>query len=422
MVADALERFRLTSPGDRVLCALSGGADSVCLTHALWAVAEERGLTLAAAHFSHGLRPESAEAERQLCQRLCDSLSIPLFCGEGDTAAYAATHGLGLEEAARQLRRKFLLKTAEMWQADAIATGHHLEDSAETLLFNLIRGTGEQGLQGIPPRAGTFIRPLILAEKSEILQYIRENGLEYAQDPTNFSGENTRARMRREVFPALCGINSAAVRHLAHTALENWQRDEGSRLLAEAFAARCAIEEGRVSAPVEGLLALPEGAAVRVLQTLQRQAGGRMLERPHVEALLALCRSSRPSAETHLPGSRAFRQYDRLVLTRETPPQTPAARTLNPGETACFGGWEVSYLGGEGALTLRSRQEGDRICLPFGSKSVKKLLIEQKIPREMRDTVPIICQGDKILAVGDLCTAHLPEKEKREIICRRIRL
>jgi len=422
MVADALGRFRLTAPGDRVLCALSGGADSVCLTHALWAAAEERGLTLAAAHFSHGLRPENAEAERQLCQRLCDRLSIPLFCGEGDTAAYAGMHGLGLEEAARQLRRDFLLKTAEDWQADAVATGHHLEDSAETLLFNLIRGTGEQGLQGIPPRAGRFIRPLILAEKPEILQYIRENGLEYAQDPTNFSGENTRARMRREVFPALCGINPAAVRHLAHTALESWQRDEGSRLLAEAFAARCIVEEARASTPVEGLLALPEGAAVRVLQTLQRQIGGRMLERPHVEALFALCRSRDPSGETHLPGSRAVRQYDRLVLTRSAPPRTPAGQTVNPGETARFGDWEIAYLRGETPLTLRSRREGDRICLPFGSKSVKKLLIERKIPREMRDGVPIVCQGDTILAVGDLCTAALPETKERKFICRRIKL
>ena len=125
MAIDALSRFGLTASGDRVLCALSGGADSVCLTHLLAARAGELGIAVAAAHFTHGLRPESADAERQLCQRLCDSLSIPLFCGEGDTAAYAKAHGVGIEEAARTLRRAFLLETADRWQATSVATGHH---------------------------------------------------------------------------------------------------------------------------------------------------------------------------------------------------------------------------------------------------------------------------------------------------------
>ena len=121
MAIDALSRFGLTASGDRVLCALSGGADSVCLTHLLAARAGELGITVAAAHFTHGLRPESADAERQLCQRLCDSLSIPLFCGAGDTAAYAKAHGVGIEEAARTLRRAFLLETADRWQATSVA-------------------------------------------------------------------------------------------------------------------------------------------------------------------------------------------------------------------------------------------------------------------------------------------------------------
>ena len=120
-MADALTRFSLVQAGDRVLCALSGGGDSVCMTHLLASLAEQHGITLAAAHFSHGLRPESADAERELCQRLCDRLSIPLFCGEGDTAAYAKENGMGLEESARILRRNFLLETADRWGADAIA-------------------------------------------------------------------------------------------------------------------------------------------------------------------------------------------------------------------------------------------------------------------------------------------------------------
>ena len=103
MVVKAVGQFSLIRPGDRVLCALSGGSDSVCLTHRLAQLAKKQGFTLAAAHFSHGLRPESAEDERLLCQRLCDGLEIPLFCGAGDTAQYAAEHGMGLAEAARNV-------------------------------------------------------------------------------------------------------------------------------------------------------------------------------------------------------------------------------------------------------------------------------------------------------------------------------
>ena len=415
MAIDAIPAFGLTEPGDRVLCALSGGADSVCLTHLLATRAAEYGITVAAAHFSHGLRPESAARERELCQKLCDGLSIPLFCGEGDTAAYAAAHGIGIEEAARILRRRFLMDAADRWQAAWVATGHHLEDSAETLLFNLIRGTGGQGLQGIPPKSGRFIRPLILAGKSEILAYVETHGLAYADDPTNFTGDNVRARMRREVFPALNDINPKAAVHLARTALDNWQRDEDVRRQAQALA-----REGELS--VTRLLEAPREAAVRAMQEAQRACGGRMLERPHVEALLALCRSDHPSGEIHLPGSRAVRRYDRLAFTVDGPPPPPEGFTLSPGETGRFGRWEITFTAGEGVLTVRSRREGDAILLPYGTKTVKKLLIEQKIPKEFRDSIPILCHNERILAVGDFCTAHLPEELEIKITCRRINL
>ena len=425
MVVKAVGQFSLIHPGDRVLCALSGGGDSVCLTHAL---AQQEGIVLAAAHFSHGLRPESAARERELCQRLCDSLSIPLFCGEGDTNAYAAEHGLGAEESARALRRAFLLETADRWGAHSIATGHHLEDSAETLLFNLIRGTGSQGMQGIPPKSGRFIRPLILCSKEEILAYLARNALEYADDPTNFHGDNARALMRRQVFPALNQINSAAARHLAQNALEQWQRDGHLRRQAQELAALAQTGPEGVGLPVSALLEAPREVAVRTLQTLQRQAGGRMLERAHIDAIFALCRGAHPSAQAHLPGSRAVRRYDRLVLCTGQP-ENPQPIQLWPEKPADFGPWrlELRRDGGEGLpvraddlpLTVRCRQQGDAIEMPYGRKTVKKLLIERKIPKDLRDSLPIVCNNKEIVAVGDLCSAHLPGETNFHIICRR---
>lgn len=429
MVADAVKRFGLLQPGDRVLCALSGGADSVCLTHALAKLAGAGGFAVAAAHFSHGLRPESAAYERELCQRLCEGLSIPLFCGAGDTPAYAAEHGVGMEEAARTLRRAFLEETARSWQATAIATGHHLEDSAETLLLNLIRGSGTQGFQGIPPRNGRWIRPLILCSKEEILGYLEENRLKFAQDPTNFHGNNARARLRREVFPTLNGLNAAAARHLARAALESWQRDEAIRTEADELTSAVHVRGGEVSIPVSGLRKASREAAVRVLQTLQRQAGGSMLEQPHITALLALAAGDDPSAQAHLPGTRALRRYDALVFTRQKPLPPPEPVEVWPDRPVAFGPWEITLRTETGPgmavpacelpLTVRSRQPGDTISMAYGKKSLKKLLIERKIPKDLRDTVPILCNNREILAVGDLCTAHLPGEKNFFVICRR---
>ncbi len=434
-MADAVGRFGLLPKGSRVLCALSGGADSVCLTHLLAAQAGEWGITVAAAHFSHGIRPESAAAEQALCRRLCDRLDIPLFCGEGDAPAYAAQKGIGLEEAARLVRRQFLMDTAQTWQADLVATGHHMEDSAETLLFNLIRGTGKKGLQGIPPKDGLLVRPLILWSREEILAYIGEHRLEYADDPTNFTGDNTRALLRRQVWPVLTGLNGQAVRHLANTALENWLSDEHIRMEVNELTSRFHVEAGEASLPIPPLLAASADGAARALQALQRAAGGRMLERPHIEALLALCRGTDPSARSHLPGTRAIRRYDRLVITARQA-EAPSPVSLAPNIPVVFGLWEVLLTDdpdGEGLplwlesamlpLTVRSRQPGDGIFLGFGTKAVKKLLMERRIPQDLRDNIPVLCHNKEILAIGGICAAKREQTgDLYRLTCRRITL
>ena len=434
-MADAIRQFSLLQPGDRVLCALSGGADSVCLTHLLATRAAELGITVAAAHFSHGLRPESAVAERDLCQRLCDSLGLDLFCGEGDTPTFAREQSLGVEEAARILRRGFLEQTAKNWGAHCIATGHHLEDSAETLLLNLIRGSGSRGMQGIPPRQENRIRPLILMTKADILAYVRTHGLEYADDPTNLSGDNARALLRREVFPVLNRLNTQADAHLARTALDAWEKGEHIRTAADELASCFHMEDGEAHISIDTLLVCGEEAVVRALQTVQHRLGGQMLERPHLKAIFDLCRGKDPSAQTDLPGTRAFRRYDTLVLTGKRTHPVPEQVELYPDIPVMFGPWQVlltdakaqtaglplTLMPEELPLTVRSRREGDSICQTFGRKSIKKLFIDRKIPKDLRDNIPIVCNNKEILAVGDFCAAHLPQREggTYRLICRR---
>lgn len=433
MLLEAVRRFDLLTPGDRVLCALSGGADSVCLTHALCKNAGALGITVSAAHFTHGLRPEDAERERALCEALCRSLEIPLFCGEGDTAAYAVQNGVSCEEAARSLRYAFLRETAETWQADKIATGHQLEDNAETLLLNLIRGTGRAGLCGIPPVRENIIRPLLLTSRQETEDYCRENGLVFVTDPTNLGRDNVRARLRQEVFPVLRDINPQAPRHMAEAALELREDSvpgfDRASVLAEA--ARDTAEG--IFLPVETLLSEPRETAVRTLQLVQRRLGGHMLSRAQLESVFLICAGDDPSARVSLPGTEAVRRYGELLLRIPGKADVPTDCILETFGACTFGPWEITVRpdGGEQdglllyaeavfPLTVRSRREGDRIALPFGSRTVKKILIDRKIPKDWRDTVPILCHNNKILAVGGLCTAAGDAAVRPiRIICRR---
>ena len=435
-ILETIRNYDLLRPGDRVLCALSGGADSVCMTYALWEMAEEWQLTLAAAHFSHGLRPEAAQHERDCCLRLCERLSIPLFCGEGDTDAYARERRLGKEEAARELRYAFLHQTADRWRADRIATGHQLEDQAETVLLHLIRGAGYAGLEGIPPRRGRLIRPLLDTSRQEIEAYARENRLCYITDPTNLGGENARSRLRNTVFPVLEELYPGAAAHLAQTAAAVRQRESENRALAQSLVAQAQRGQEGLLIPFAALRAVPQEAAARALQQWQRELGGRMLSRGQIEAILSLPEKNIPSASLDLPGTKACRRYDSLLLRRAGAAETvpPPVFMEREGE-AEFGAWHITVKRDEGELEgfslpddgelfpilIRARQAGDTISLPAGHKTVKKLMIDRKIPKDLRDTTPILCHNKKVLAVGDLCAAAFPQTQnpRIRIICRR---
>ena len=423
---DALRQSGLLCPGARVLCALSGGADSVCMTHGLCALREELSLTVAAAHFTHGLRPEQAEPERELCRSLCDGLGIPLFCGEGDTAAYAGQASLGIEEAARTLRYAFLDRTADAWRADFVATAHHLEDNAETLLLHLVRGSGRAGWEGIPPRRGRYIRPMLSVSRREIEEYNAARGLAFAVDASNLGTDNARALLRNRVFPLLREINPRAAEHMAAAAASLRHDGLAARQESEAFLSAVRRTERGTLFSAEELLALPREAAVRALQTLQREQGGRMLTRRQIEALFALCESRDPSARIDLTGTRALRRYEDVLLTGRDPDAPPEPFEMKTFGTARFGPWEIEIAPGAGEaeayfpMAVRSRREGDEIALPAGRRSVKKLMIDRKIPKDLRDSVPILCHNNRILAVGEVRAAELRgEHTPIRLICRR---
>lgn len=393
----APELHKLIPAGSRVLCALSAGPDSVMLTHLLASSAAGLGITVAAAHFTHGLRPEDAEAEAALAEALCRELTIPFFHGTGDTRAYAGANGLGIEEAARVLRYDFLRRTAADWGAHLIATGHHRDDQAETVLFRLVRGTGTDGLRGIPPLERDLVRPLLGLTRGDILEYLRAHGLSYASDPSNHCTDHARNRLRHQVLPVLEQVHPGAAGNIAAAAkLAAADRDFIAPYAAALADRAVRTETGwRLSlADLTGSHPALRGRALRILcARLGSEPGLR-----HVEAVLALAEKG-PSAQVQLPGGLiARRQYGDLLLEIPgNPIPPPAPMALQPGENR-WGSWVITVSGP--GLTVRTRRIGDTVLRNGHHKTVKKLLIDLQVPRADRDTLPVVCLEDRPLAFG----------------------
>ena len=197
------DKYNMLPQGSTVLCALSGGADSMALLSVLEALAKPRSLTLHAAHFNHQLRGEESQRDEDFVVQWCQKRGIPLVVGRGDVAQEAQEQGKGVEETARAMRYGFLTATAQELGADKIATAHNADDNAETLLLHLARGTGLDGLTGIPPVRGILIRPLLATPRIDIAVYLAQEEIPHVEDSSNQDTVYARNRLRQEVMPVL---------------------------------------------------------------------------------------------------------------------------------------------------------------------------------------------------------------------------
>ena len=407
----------MTTPGDHVICAVSGGKDSMALLHVLWHLAPGLGLRVTCAHLDHQLRGTESQRDAAFVRDICQRWGIPLETAQADVARYAQAHHMGLEEAARQLRYDFLLG---LDPAAKIATAHTAGDEIETVLMHLLRGSSLHGLTGIPPVRGPIIRPLLTVSREEISAYLAEHHIPHVEDSTNALDDCLRNRLRHHVLPLFEAENP----NLAETVtrLTKSLRLEDQFLEETAQAAL----EGAVSSGVLSLEALArQSEALQYRMLRQFLSPVPQLSAKHLDAAMALCQSSAPSARCSLPGGYTLtRIYDGLrLLSPEPSGAVPAPVLLEPGVYA-FGPWQVTCQKGPapevlpegtlalstsaitGPLTLRTRLPGDKITLHGGTKKLSRLLIDQKIPASVRDTLPVVSMGDTVLAVLPLrCAA-----------------
>ena len=393
-LATFLEENQMLQPGDVLICAVSGGADSVALLFAMYLLKDKLDIHLSAAHFNHHLRGSESDRDARFVEDFCGGLGIPLYMGEGTVVPGEK----GLEAAARDARYAFL-----MGLPGKIATAHTADDNAETVLLHLVRGTGLKGLGGISPVSGRLLRPMLTVTRREVENFLQEYHLKHVEDSSNESDVFLRNRIRHEVMPLLRRENPRIGENLSRLAL-------GLRLDEEFL-------EAQASAPQPGVSRLRQlhpAVRRRYLRLFLEDSGVREPEQSHIELAESLVFSDNPSARGDFPGGKTIaREYDRLVLLEESD-ELPERRLTCPGRTelpeaglaaVCTpaenleNGPEVFTVVPRGQMVLRSRRSGDVLRLSGGRKLLKKRMIDQKIPAARRGRIPVLCDDDGILGV-----------------------
>ena len=400
-----IRQQKLIEAGDSVTCAVSGGADSVALLFAFYLLKDKLDIRLSAAHFNHHLRGAESDRDENFVREFCGRYDIPLTVGGGEIIPGKK----GLEAAARDARYAFLRSLP-----GKIATAHTADDNAETVLMHLVRGTGLKGLGGIAPVNGAVIRPMLACTRQDVEDFCAEWCLSYITDSSNEGDDFLRNRLRHHVMPLLKQENPRLAENTSAMALRLRQDED------------CLSGLSRLpEMDVETLRNMHPALRKRALESFLKGSGVREPEASHIAQAESLVFSPKPSAFAEFPsGVTIGRAYGLLcVRSREEAPE--AAELTVPG-TVLWGDYRIRAsedgeglaVYPEGPVTVRSRQSGDSIRLSGGTKTLKKLFIDRKIPASERHRIPVIADSRGVLAVYGF--GINPDLEDRERVPIRI--
>lgn len=458
-VREYIQRYQMIEQGDRIIAGVSGGADSVCLFFVLLELQKAIGFSFVSVHVNHGLRGADADADEQFVKELCEKYEVPLEIFRVDLESIAKKRKQSLEEAGRVVRREAFTEVMIKYAGNRIALAHHQNDNAETMLFNLARGTGLHGLGGIRPVNGVWIRPLLCLERHEIESYLQEKEYAYCTDLTNLETEYTRNKLRHQVFPILeKEVNSAAVRHMNETMEQMRKLQDFVRQETQKAAMACLEEEPEACTVAEApWRELPELLQQEVIYyCLEKLTGSRKdLGRTHIEAVGELF-DKQAGKMRNLPGNIcAARVYGGVRLTKmksESPGKSgdkddtfPVREVQIPGVTfvpemnlkiTCTilerrDGWKVSEIPQKKytkwfdydiikCLYVRTRVSGDRIAIDRAGhrQKLKSWFINEKISAEERNRILLLADGQEIVWVigRRMSSAYQIGEETRRIL------
>ncbi len=420
----AVEKSGLIENKDRILIAFSGGPDSVFLFEVLKFLKTKYSIETDLIYINHNLR---SDVEKDLCfvQEFSKINGVSLYIRSADVSEYAKRNRKSIELSARELRYNIIEELAEREKYNKIATGHNLDDNIETVVFRLLRGTSLRGMKGIPERRGKIIRPLLQFEKREILNYLHENGKSYIMDYTNNENDFTRNYIRNEIFPKFMTVNPNFRRKVNELILEVKERDSKKNRLSAVTSYKKMSKEGLAEYLEEHDVQISRRKIDQIYKFFYENDGSIKTE---------------GSKEFNLGNNKILRKkYDKIEITEISNEEiTDERQALKEGRKIIWNDYELylfeskaeleellpdilkennyTFLGiDEGfsgmELVVRRRREGDTIFLHnLGHKKVKKVLIDEKIPKWERDRIPVLTvkyfkeegEQEEILSVGNV--------------------
>lgn len=447
-----IEKINMTKPGDRVLVGVSGGPDSIALLHILWTLRDDLQILPCVAHLNHLLRGEESAEDARLVEKFAGKLSLPCFIENIDVRNHQKKSGMSLQEAAREVRFAFFEQLARQLDAGKVALGHHADDQAETILLNLLRGTGLSGLKGISYIRGMYIRPLLEVRRREIEDYCRRHLLPVRLDSSNLKPVYTRNRIRLQLLPVLEQDYNPQIVH-ALVRLGHICREEDAYLEHQAMEAYRSMSEkqknGGLALNKEALQSQPHPLRRRILRLAWQQVTGETKELSyyHVKRLMEMLEKRAGGRVLILPRqvrvikTHLFLCFSRIVEPQPVPPyQYPLVapgityipeidlhlktELLSVQDAPSFE--EISLKEAlldydliKEPLWVRRRQEGD-VFSPLGlggTIKLKKFLIDSKTLRYERDWIPLVISGKDIVWVGGLRPAEAFKVTARTVRC-----
>lgn len=433
-----VEDNHLIEKGDTIIVALSGGADSVALLYLLINICKDYKASIKAVHVHHGIREQSADDDMDFCIKLCSKLDILLITERIDVPKEAASTRESIEECARRMRYAILNREAAATNNAKIAVAHHMDDQAETVMFRMLRGSGIKGMGAMSPKNDNIIRPLLCLKKEEILEYLESIGQTYCTDETNSDDNYARNHIRLNVLPKLKEISPKYVEHIFMLSNEAKEVSDYIEKCAHLAADKARIssirnEQGKITKESYDINALKEEDKVIILQVIRliigRLSGLKDITRDHVERIYGLFEKSE-SKSVNLPGgiviskngSRLDYYFDNK---KSSEPEMengyseeiqvnqemilPGGRVLRALEEentgadipACLYTKWLDYDKINGGLCARFRKEGDYLIVDEkgSKKSLSRYMIDEKIPKDVRENTLVIASGSRILWV-----------------------
>lgn len=409
-IRDYFIKLPYVKKGKSMCVCLSGGADSVALLRGLLEVSERFEFTVKACHFNHGIRGEEADRDEQFCKDLCEKLGVELYCGRDNVPAYANLHKMSIEAAARDRRYAFFERIVKKKNVDYVLTAHTMNDDAETLLLNLIRGSGSNGASAIAPMNLFTLRPMLKISREEVEAYLAYLSQDYVTDSTNASLDYTRNYIRHKIIPMMQVINPSVV-------------DALSRYTQSCKNDRIYFDFEIMKYMNVDLRKVPKAIRDRVLIYKCRIALEMQLTSKMLDAIERVMFNNRRASVPLFDDAEAVVDQGQAVFVRRVKNENHEydAQLMHLGENSVFDEnviidvnnpdveFEIanrvftsdiiSFDNIKGHVYIRNRRSGDSILIRGMHRVLKKYMIDKKIPKEYRNIIPILYDDEGIIYV-----------------------